>query len=255
MAGRSDMMKATARYLVLTTALVLAALPAAAETLTDALIAAYRNSNLLDQNRAVLRAADEDVAGAVSAIRPVVSFAANSQYAYQERRITTGERVSGDDLTTTLSLSAQMTLFDFGRNQLAIEAAKETVLATREALISVEQQVLLTAVSAFVNVRLNQEIVALRENNVRVIGEQLRAAQDRFEVGEVTRTDVAQAQARLAQARANLVSAQGDLSIRVLCRHHPRRRGPHRRWSRRAAWRCAPIRRSARFSGRLPQPS
>jgi outer membrane protein len=104
-------------------------------------------------------------------------------------------------------------VFDFGRTQLAIEAAKETVLATREALISVEQQVLLAAVSAFVNVRLQQEIVALRENNVRVIGEQLRAAQDRFDVGEVTRTDVAQAEARLAEARANLVVAQGDLAI------------------------------------------
>jgi outer membrane protein len=106
-----------------------------------------------------------------------------------------------------------MTLFDFGRTQLAIEAAKEIVLATREALIAIEQQVLLAAVSAFVDVRLQQEIVSLRENNVRVITEQLRAAQDRFEVGEITRTDVAQAEARLAEARANLVVAQGDLAI------------------------------------------
>jgi outer membrane protein len=73
--------------------------------------------------------------------------------------------------------------------------------------------VLLAAVTAFVDVRLQQEIVSLRENNVRVITEQLRAAQDRFEVGEITRTDVAQAEARLAEARANLVVAQGDLAI------------------------------------------
>jgi len=190
-----------------------AALPVSAETLADALIAAYRNSNLLAQNQAVLRAADENVAEAVASLRPVVAFVADGQYGYSEELLDSGITVSAEDLFANYSVTAQMTLFDFGRTQLAIEAAKETVLATREALISIEQQVLLSAVSAFVNVRLQQEIVSLRENNVRVIGEQLRAAQDRFEVGEVTRTDVAQAEARLAQARANLVVAQGDLAI------------------------------------------
>jgi outer membrane protein len=205
----------TPRTFLMTCALtVLTVLPLRAETLSDAFIAAYRNSNLLDQNRAVLRAADEDVAQAVASLRPTLQFIASSQYAFAEQRSQlTGQRVSGDDLTTTVSLSGQLNLFDFGRNQLAIEATKESVLATREALVSVEQNVLLATVSAFVNVRLNQEIVNLRQNNVRVIGEQLRAAEDRFEVGEVTRTDVAQAEARLAEARANLVSAQGDLAI------------------------------------------
>jgi outer membrane protein len=204
----------TARNLVMTVSLIVgAALPVSAETLADALIAAYRNSNLLAQNQAVLRAADEDVAQAVATLRPVVAFVADGQYGYSEQLLGSGVTVVNEGLFSNLALSAQMMVFDFGRTQLAIEAAKETVLATREALISVEQQVLLAAVSAFVNVRLQQEIVSLRENNVRVIGEQLRAAQDRFEVGEVTRTDVAQAEARLAQARANLVVAQGDLAI------------------------------------------
>ncbi len=204
----------TARTLVLALSLMAGATPpVSAETLVDALIAAYRNSNLLAQNQAVLRAADENVAQAVATLRPVVAFVADGQYGYSEQLLGSGLTVVNEGLFSNLALSAQMTVFDFGRTQLAIEAAKETVLATREALISVEQQVLLAAVSAFVNVRLQQEIVSLRENNVRVIGEQLRAAQDRFEVGEVTRTDVAQAEARLAQARANLVVAQGDLSI------------------------------------------
>lgn len=204
----------TARTLVMSVSLIVgAALPVSAETLADALIAAYRNSNLLAQNQAVLRAADEDVAQAVATLRPVVSFVADGQYGYSEQLLGSGLTVVNEGLFSNLALSAQMMVFDFGRTQLAIEAAKEAVLATREALISVEQQVLLAAVSAFVNVRLQQEIVSLRENNVRVIGEQLRAAQDRFEVGEVTRTDVAQAEARLAQAQANLVVAQGDLAI------------------------------------------
>ena len=204
----------TARTLVLTASLIVGAvLPVRAETLADALIAAYRNSNLLEQNQAILRAADEDVAQAVASLRPVVAFIADGQYGYSQTLLDSGITVSNDGLFANYSVTAQMTLFDFGRTQLAIEAAKEIVLATREALIAIEQQVLLAAVSAFVDVRLQQEIVSLRENNVRVIAEQLRAAQDRFEVGEITRTDVAQAEARLAEAQANLVVAQGDLAI------------------------------------------
>ena len=204
----------TARNLVLTASLIVGAvLPVRAETLADALIAAYRNSNLLEQNQALLRAADEDVAQAVASLRPVVAFIADGQYGYSQTLLDSGISVSNDGLFGNYSVTAQMTLFDFGRTQLAIEAAKEIVLATREALIAIEQQVLLAAVTAFVDVRLQQEIVSLRENNVRVITEQLRAAQDRFEVGEITRTDVAQAEARLAEARANLVVAQGDLAI------------------------------------------
>jgi len=204
----------TARNLVLTASLIVGAvLPVRAETLADALIAAYRNSNLMEQNQAILRAADEDVAQAVASLRPVVAFIADGQYGYSQTLLDSGISVSNDGLFGNYSVTAQMTLFDFGRTQLAIEAAKEIVLATREALIAIEQQVLLAAVSAFVDVRLQQEIVSLRENNVRVITEQLRAAQDRFDVGEITRTDVAQAEARLAEARANLVVAQGDLAI------------------------------------------
>ena len=204
----------TARNLFLTASLIVGAvLPVRAETLADALIAAYRNSNLLEQNQAILRAADEDVAQAVASLRPVVAFIADGQFGYSQTLLDSGISVSNDGLFANYSVTAQMTLFDFGRTQLAIEAAKEIVLATREALIAIEQQVLLAAVTAFVDVRLQQEIVSLRENNVRVITEQLRAAQDRFEVGEITRTDVAQAEARLAEARANLVVAQGDLAI------------------------------------------
>jgi outer membrane protein len=207
-------MRRTAGRLIVSLALMLgAAIPARAETLADALIAAYRNSNLLEQNRAVLRATDENVAQAVAGLRPVVAFIADGQYGYRETLLDSGVTVSNEQFSANYQITAQMTLFDFGRTQLAIEAAKETVLATREALIGIEQQVLLATVSAFVNVRLQQAFVTLGENNVRVISEQLRAAQDRFDVGEVTRTDVAQAEARLAEARANLVSAQGQLSI------------------------------------------
>ncbi len=179
---------------------------AGAETLTDALIMAYQNSGLLEQNRALLRAADEDVASAVSAVRPVIRYFANSDYALNT------PQSGADRLTTTVGLTAELTLFDFGRNQLAIDAARETVMAAREGLIGVEQQVLLRAVGAYMSVRRETEFVRLRENNVRLISQELQAAQDRFEVGEVTRTDVALAESRLASARAGLAATKGALA-------------------------------------------
>lgn len=193
--------------------LMLAPPMARAETLADALIAAYRNSNLLDQNRALLRAADEDVAVAVANLRPVIAFAAQSAYTRAENLGPLGVRLVNEGLNSSLSLTANFTLLDFGRNALAVDVAKESVLATREALIGVEQQVLLTAVQAYVDVRLSQEIVVLRQSNFRLITQELRAAQDRFEVGEITRTDVAIAEARLASSRASLAAAEGDFTV------------------------------------------
>ncbi|MFT6273273.1 MAG: outer membrane protein, partial [Dinoroseobacter sp.] len=101
-----------------------------AESLGDALVGAYRNSALLEQNRALLRAADEGVAFEVGKLRPVLS------YALSQSRSDTALGVSN---STTASLSASMLLWDFGRTQLGVEAQKETVLATRQALIDIEQ--------------------------------------------------------------------------------------------------------------------
>jgi len=196
----------------LATVAALAAPAAQAETLADALIAAYRNSNLLAQTQALLRVADEDVAVAVSALRPVISFVTRGTWARTQTNAL-GVKAFTDGLNASAELSASLSLLDFGRTQLAIDVAKENVLATRDALMSVEQQVLLDAVRAYVDVRLRSEIVALSNSNVRLITQELRAAQDRFEVGEVTRTDVAIAESRLASARAGLASAEGDLMI------------------------------------------
>lgn len=183
-----------------------------AETLADALIAAYKNSNLLDQNRAVLRAADEDVAEAVSALRPVVAY--TLQGAWQRADVVIGGVPAvAEGLSASLSLSAELTIWDAGRRQIGIEIARESVLATRQALIDVEQSVLLLAVQAYVDVRLAQEVVALRQSNLRLITQELRAAQDRFDVGEITRTDVSIAEARLAASRAALAAAEGQLMI------------------------------------------
>lgn len=178
---------------------------AQAETLADALTHAYEHSGLLEQNRALLRAADEDVAIAVAATLPVVNWSLNA---------TASEpRNPGTELIqATASISAQLTLYDGGAGKIGVEAQKELVLGTRQSLRNVEQQVLQRAVQAYMNVRREFEFVALRESNVRLITQEFRAAKDRFDVGEVTRTDVSLAEARLASARSLLASAQGNLA-------------------------------------------
>lgn len=187
--------------------LVLTAGAVSAHSINEALVDAYNNSNLLEQNRALLRATDEDVAAAVSGLRPQVSAQA---------RMTHNDPTPGignDSLFSTIDLTASLLLYDFGRTQFGVEAAKETVLATRANLDNVEQQILLTAVQAYVAVLRDTRVVGLRESNLRLITQELRAARDRFDVGEVTRTDVAQAEARLAEARGSLADALGNLEV------------------------------------------
>ena len=176
---------------------------AAAESLRDSLRNAYKNSGILVQNRALLRAADEKVADAVAALRPVINWSSKFAHAHNDA-------ANNDSLTT--SLNAKWLLYDFGSSDLQTEALKETVLATRQSLVAIEQNVLLRAATAHMNYRRSVEFVSLRSANVELIEQELRAAQGRFDVGEVTRTDVALAEARLASARASLASAQGELA-------------------------------------------
>lgn len=197
------------RAVTVAVAMTVGTVQAGAETLADALIAAYRTSHLLDQNQAVLRAADEDVAVAVSALRPVLNYTAQAGYAFASRD---GGTLT-DDLSASLTLSAEILLLDFGRRELGIAIAEASVKATRQALVNVEQQVLLATVQAYVDVRLANEIVALRQSNLRLITQELRAAEDRFDVGEITRTDVAIAEARLAASRSALAAAEGELMV------------------------------------------
>ncbi|WP_241523975.1 TolC family outer membrane protein [Oceaniglobus indicus] len=184
--------------------LVVGAAQLRAESLTDAFIAAYKHNGLLEQNRATLRAADEDVAQAVALLRPVINYAAGISSRYPQQSV--------DELTASLELSAELLLFDFGATRLGIDAAKETVLATREALIAAEQTVLLNTVQAYMAVRRDAAFVNLRQSNNRLIDRELKAARDRFEVGEVTRTDVAIAESRLAGAQSGLAAARGNLA-------------------------------------------
>lgn len=199
------------RTLIASVALALGLAPATgAETLADALTRGYNASGLLDQNRALLRAADEDVAQTLAALRPIITWTANMTYTNVPGDVQPGSL--DNELTTSARIDMQLLLYDFGASELATEAAKEAVLQTRQSLVAIEQQVLFRIVSAYMGVRSNSETVALRRSNLNLIQEELRAARDRFEVGEITRTDVSLAEAALASARADLAAAEGTLA-------------------------------------------
>lgn len=194
----------------------MAAPAARAETLADALVSAYKHSGLLEQNRALLRAADEDVAAAGAALEPVLRWTAGiTQNMGRGRSALSPFAQNSDSLVASGQLIAELLIFDFGTTALGIAVAKETVLATRQNLIGIEQQVLQRGVQAYLGVIEAAEFVTLRRNNVRVLTEELSAARNRFDVGEVTRTDVALAEAQQAQARSGLASAQGNYAIAV----------------------------------------
>lgn len=196
--------------------LVMAGGTARAETLADALVSAYTHSGLLDQNRALLRAADEDVAAAGAALEPVLRWTASiTQNVGRAKTSLAFGAQDTDSLVARGQLIAELLLYDGGATALGIDVAKESVLATRQTLIAIEQQVLQRGVEAYMGVIEANEFVLLRQNNLRVLTQELRAAENRFEVGEVTRTDVALAEAQLAQARSGLATAQGNLAIAI----------------------------------------
>ncbi|MEO0680447.1 MAG: TolC family outer membrane protein [Pseudomonadota bacterium] len=189
------------------------AAPAAAQTtLADALVRAYESSPELRADRAGLRALDEDEIQARSGLLGTVTGV--TTYELRNSGGTFGRAGTDRDDNDPFSLGLQgsIPLYDGGQIANSSEAALQGVLAGRQDLSSTEQEVLLNAVTAFEDVRQNIGLVDVARSNVRVISEQLRAARDRFEVGEVTRTDVSQAEARLAAARSQLAASTGSLA-------------------------------------------
>ena len=180
---------------------------AKAETLNEALAAAYSTSPLIEHRRMLLRAADEDVALASATLSPVANFLSQANFS-SPRPGNADSNWSG-----YLAFNLDLTVFDNGASRHAADAARETVLGMRAALLDVEQQVLLGAVEAYLETIRATQLVALRESNLQLIEQELRAARERFDVGEITRTNVSIAEARLAAAQGNLVAARGDLEI------------------------------------------
>lgn len=220
---------------------IFCARPVAAETLQEALANAYLINPVLNSERARLRATDEQVAVAISGLRPNISATGDAGYQSTDGNVAS----SGTPPTCTAAqqstepafcaflaeqASSQASFFGFGvthprgyavqlsqpifegfQNLNAIRQAKSTVQAGRESLRAVEQTTLLNAATAYVDVVRDQAVVSLRQTNVDVLTEQLKQTKDRFNVGEVTRTDVAQAEARRSDAITQLYAAQANL--------------------------------------------
>jgi outer membrane protein len=184
-------------------------IPAHAETLADALSATYQSNPRLDAARAIQRATDEEVPRAKAGYRP--SITGEADYGYRKVWTNPVTSNSGDTRPGNYNASVSQPLFNGFQTVNAVSGAEATVRAGRETLRTTEQSVLLAAVTAYGDVSRDQSIVVLSENNVTVLTRDLRATQDRFNVGEVTRTDVAQAQARRAAAVAALDLAKANL--------------------------------------------
>jgi outer membrane protein len=193
---------------------------AAADTLEWALVQAYQNNPSLNAQRAALRATDENVPQALSGYRPKLSITASGgenytsiqshQYNSTGSVITSSSQVNTPYTSRGVGATATQTLFNGFQTANRVREAESQVMGARETLRVTGQQVLLDAATAYMNLLRDQAILDLNRSNVEVLTEQLKQTRDRFTVGEVTRTDVAQAESRLAAGRSALLGAQSN---------------------------------------------
>lgn len=195
-----------------------ASLPAHAQTMTDSLAAAYSNNPELNQARSQLRSIDENVAIAKSGLRPQVfaNLSAASQYTKTHGFYASqlGTKVSVDNANNpiTMGLTFTQPIFQGFQTKNSVLQAKAAVRAQRELLRNSEQSILLNAATAFEDVIQNAAIVKLRKSDVDFLQEQVKASKDRLDVGEGTRTDVSQSEARYAEAVSQLNFAEANLA-------------------------------------------
>ncbi len=190
-------------------------LPLRAETLEQALMQAYQNNPTLNAQRAAVRATDEGVPQALAGYRPRISVTANGGEASVSSlsRTTsnaspTYSTLSGYNAVYNAGVTTTQTIFNGFQTANRTRQAESQVSAARETLRLTEQTVLLNAVTAYMNLLRDGAILDLQRRNVDVLGEQLRQTRDRFNVGEVTRTDVAQSESRLSGGRSSVLSAE-----------------------------------------------
>lgn len=182
-----------------------------AQSLDAALAAAYINNPSLNSQRAGTRAVDENVPQALSGYRPTVNgnISVGGQYARNNQQ---GAVYDGTLIPRQYSLTMTQTIFNGLLTANTTRKAESQVKGSRETLRNTEQTVMLNAVTAYMNVILGNALLELQQQNLAALQQELRATRDRFNVGEVTRTDVAQAEARVAQAQYSVAQAVANLS-------------------------------------------
>ena len=193
--------------------------PALADTIEAALVRAYQNNPQLNAQRASVRFTDENVPQALSGYRPKVAVTASAGYQYTDTNSTSGgtadrivrTEIHGANSPRSVGATISQTLFNGQQTANKTRAAESQVSGAREALRVLEQTVLLSAATIYMDYLRDSAIVEVQKSNVRVLEQTLKQTRDRFNVGEVTRTDVAQSEAQLAAGKTQLLTAESTL--------------------------------------------
>ena len=193
--------------------------PALADTIEAALVRAYQNNPQLNAQRAQVRSTDENVPQALSGYRPKVALTASAGEQYTDTNTTSGgtptaivrSEFHGLNAPRSAGLTVSQTLFNGQQTANKTRTAEAQVSGAREALRLLEQTVLLSAATIYMDYLRDAAIVEVQRSNVRVLDQTLKQTRDRFNVGEVTRTDVAQSEAQLAAGKTQLLAAEATL--------------------------------------------
>jgi outer membrane protein len=214
MRGVKDFTGAAAAVLLMALA---GPVPALADTIEAALVRAYQNNPQLNAQRASVRSTDENVPQALSGYRPKVAITASAGYQYLDSLSTQGTTPNtfvsvGANAPRSAGLTVTQTLFNGNQTANKTRAAESQVSGAREALRVLEQTVLLSAATIYMDYLRDAAILEVQRSNTRVLEQTLKQTQDRFNVGEVTRTDVAQSEAQLAAGRTQELAAEATLT-------------------------------------------
>ncbi len=194
--------------------------PALADTIEAALVRAYQNNPQLNAQRASVRSTDETVPQALSGYRPRVAVTGSAGYQYTDTNSTAGgtpttivrTEIHGANAPRSVGATVSQTLFNGQQTANKTRSAESQVSAAREGLRVLEQTVLLSAATIYMDYLRDAAIVEVQRSNVRVLEQTLKQTKDRFNVGEVTRTDVAQSEAQLAAGKTQLLTAEANLT-------------------------------------------
>lgn len=195
-------------------------MPASADTIEAALIRAYQTNPQLNAQRSQVRVTDENVPQALSGYRPRVAVTASAGVQYTDIETKAGGNattlvrsvVNGTNAPRSAGVTVSQTLFNGNQTANRTRAAESQVSAAREGLRVLEQSVLLAAATVYMDYLRDSAIVEVQKSNVRVLEQTLKQTKDRFNVGEVTRTDVAQSEAQLAAGRTQQLTAESNLT-------------------------------------------
>src|SRR4030088_1382643 len=193
--------------------------PVLADTIDAALVRAYQNNPQLNAQRAQVRFTDENVPQALSGYRPRVALTASAGFQYTDTNTTAGgsptaiarTEIHGTNAPRSAGVTVSQTLFNGQQTANRTRAAESQVSGAREALRVLEQTVLLSAATIYMDYLRDAAIVEVQKSNVRVLEQTLKQTRDRFNVGEVTRTDVAQSEGQLAPGKTQLLTAEANL--------------------------------------------